>query len=129
MGWQPWGNVPGIAGLNGYVEFLPEQGQLFLESSNLTATAEGLYTHPLSFNELNGYVSWERQTDGWQVMAPNFLLAADNLMVSSDLNLWLADYEHDSLIDLLVKTELPDVAALEHYYPTQAMPEPVVEWC
>jgi len=128
VGFEPVGNVPGVAGLTGNVRMDEDGGRVQLASSHVVTDWPSIFRAPLPATELRGALSWQHQPEGWRILSEELLLATDDLRSRAQLELKLPADGSSPLIDLQLAVEDADIAAASRYLPARRMPAKVVDW-
>ncbi len=111
LGWQPLNTLPGMAGVDGDIEFDQKGGSLDIEdNSGTTLTLPHVFAEPLHLNRLNADVRWTRSGDNVDVRLKKVELTnADLDATISGRYQWLPAQSRTGLIDLTAS--IPAVAA------------------
>ena len=107
-----WKGVPGVTGVNGYLEMSPTDGFFELETKAFALDFPLAYRQPLSFNSGNGKISWEITEDRVYVESGLLHLAADHGPVIALLDLDLPKkVDSDLPPEMTLTIGLTDTAA------------------
>ena len=111
---NPYKNFPGIKNLTGFVDIKKRGGLIKSVSKNLTIIKKDIFREPLTFSQFSGLIEWK-----------NNLFKLSNIVIkNNDINSIVnGSYKYinkqDSIVDLLIKMPLVDLASLKKYYPLQ----------
>ena len=119
---NPYKNFPGIKNITGVVDIKKGSGTIKSVSKNLTIIKKDIFRQPITFTQFSGLIEWK-----------NTLFNFNNVVIkNNDINSIVnGSYKYidqqDSIVDLLIKMPLVDLASLKKYYPLQ-LGEKTLHW-
>jgi len=119
---NPYKNFPGIKNITGVVDIKKGSGTIKSVSKNLTIIKKDIFRQPITFTQFSGLIEWK-----------NNLFNLNNIVIkNNDINSIVdGSYKYidqqDSIVDLLIKMPLVDLASLKKYYPLQ-LGEKTLHW-
>lgn len=124
----PSGPIPGIAGLDAFIDGGPETGHGLLAANDLTLDIPDLFRAPLAATRLAGAIRWGRDAQGQMVIeAPKLLAENADIATLSQLTLRLPSAGGPE-IALRTHFRNAEVAAIPHYLPVGIMNPKLVRW-
>lgn len=114
----------GITGITGTLSLRPQQGSFQLENSQFTLTAPKLYRLPLSLNQMNGLLTWQRQHEQWQLYTDEISGLEHGMQVKISGSV---DLPEQTVPQLHLRAELRNgkLARVHQYLPEQRLPDTV----
>jgi uncharacterized protein (TIGR02099 family) len=126
---QPWGDIPGIAGLPLKFQADQDQGSIDLDSGPTSVGFTELFRDPILLNRLQGRVYWQRLASGWQISTKELSAENDDIHTKTRLLLTIPDSEEESVfMDLQTDYRDGDGSTTSRYLPVSIMPKDVVSW-
>lgn len=125
---NPWQEYPAVANLQGKFNWNGKQGDLTLDSHEMTVVIKQVFAAPLSLSRLLADVIWQQDATGnWIVTAKNTQLATDDATVNANVALTIPAQDSPS-IDLTADFSLKDAAHVVRYLPLMIFDKELVEW-
>lgn len=124
----PSGAIPGVAGLDAFVDGGPAAGHGLLAANDLTLDMPDLFRAPLAASRLAGTIRWGRDAQGQMVIeAPRLLAENADIATLSQLTLRLPTAGGPE-IALRTHFRNAEVAAIPRYLPVGIMNPRLVRW-
>jgi uncharacterized protein (TIGR02099 family) len=120
--------TPYLAGLDGVISGSAQTGTLRIDSRDVDISDSRLFRNILAVSELQGELSWQRDTDALRITTERLALVNPHMALLGDFRLTLpADgvYKH---LDLNIVVESADVGGISHYLPAKVMSANGVAW-
>lgn len=127
LGWSPWGRVPGIHALDGWVWADQDGGRLAIERAAGEFEQPRLFRAPLPIDAAHGSVQWRRESGGWRVAAPQLAVRTPDADAQLGMRLTLPRAEAPFL-DLQVSLSEARATAVRRYLPAGIMSPALVGW-
>lgn len=123
-----WEKLPGIKNFSGYLHITPESGFVDVASVDTVLDFNKLFLAPLFLKQLEGDISWEKQSDGWLIKAKNIL--ADTVDVHTNTNgaLWLPNDKSSPTISLLTGYKIDSAQNIAYYLPLTILQPELIKW-
>lgn len=128
VGFEPYGKLPGVAGLSGKLRTDPKGGRIELDSRDLRISFPTLFRDPLEFDAARGLVVWSRGADGLTVIGDGMTAENRDLGIDAGFRLRLPAGEETGRIDVQATASNVDLAAKSRYLPVGIMSDKVVGW-
>jgi len=125
----PYGDFPGIQGLNGHLSLSRSTGSLQLDSNKITVSLPKIFRAPLVAQRAGGDIKWEKTKDGWQVIGDNLRVVSEDgrgngkLIVRVPLDQSISPY-----VRLRVDFQEGNGARAARYFPAYHLPARTLAW-
>lgn len=123
-----WKKLPGVANLLGSIAWDGKQGTLKLNSRQAKITLSSLFSKPLPFNQLSGYLTWNKdEKNNWILNAKNIFIVNPDARIQATATLNLPA-NASPLINLSSTFSVSNVANIPNYVPAKVMDPELVAW-
>jgi uncharacterized protein (TIGR02099 family) len=124
---RPWGNLPGLRGVDGSIDLSGAGGVLTLDASDVEAEFPDLFRAPLALSHIDGELTWYRSDDGWHLELPSFRAANADIRTHGRVRVDLPA-DGKTFLDLMVAFEDGDASTVPKYLPVGIMKDRLVSW-
>lgn len=128
LSFLPFQHFPGVTHLSGRWEWNGKTGNVQLASHDLNFTLHSIFTESLSFDEVIGHVSIERDRSGfWSFQSSDMIANNTDINTKAAIQMTFPT-QHSPTVDLKATFTLAHVAHVVHYLPTGILDHNLVTW-
>lgn len=121
--------LPGLDGINGYVSYQDDAGQLYLSAASSTFDAPQWFRDSLEFDELKVDAGWMHLDKALLFDFTNIVISNSDLSVKGDAFVRAPiDKALSPYIDLALSLERADVSQRSRYLPAKIMRPKALKW-
>jgi uncharacterized protein (TIGR02099 family) len=120
--------IPMIKNLNADFRITQNTGELTVQGEGLLIDFDNLFKHPLIFSHYAGNLTWQKNTDAWQIQAQDVLLATQDASVRADMQLALPNNGSSPYINLLANFYQQGIGQLYQYMPVGIINASLDKW-
>jgi len=121
-GWRADGAAPGLTGLSGRVEWLPDGGVADLQLKSAALQWPAQFSEALPLDEAQARLAWRRSAGGWELRSNRFTLRNADARASGLFTLALPADGASPRLSLLGLIEQGRAAATPRYLPAGTSP-------
>ena len=126
LGVESQERIPGVAGLDGWIELSESGGEAVVESRNVLLDYPQAFVNTLSANYLSGVLTWSSEDGVLDIHSESLHVGNEDIEIQGGGNLVFgSEAPH---IDVKLSYGHGNGAKLEHYLPKKIMPEKVHKW-
>jgi uncharacterized protein YhdP len=121
----PKGQIPGIRGLSGQLDFKPNQGILaFNQTTLVTLNLPNLYSQPILLDQIKGQIHWQRNQQQWRLTTQNFQMTdkSTNITLRVEAQAEIPSNKGIPKSQLLVTLPNSQLSQWQTYLPEQRFP-------
>jgi len=115
-----------IKGLSGHLQMTNQQGHIDLKPAEITVTWPPWYSHPLTVNQLQGKINWERLKHQWQFSTPKLQATAQQMQILASGRLNLSEGRSPDS-HLTIEFHNGQLAQVPYYIPDRRLPK-LAKW-
>ena len=117
-------SIPSVSNLSGNLVSTPKQGNLTLNTSNLSLEISDFLSAPqIQLDVAKGDLSWSKQKGGWLINAKNMQLSNPDITTNFDLSYLLAGPKQADQMTLDMEIVKAKIAKVHRYLPASFNPE------
>lgn len=129
LGLQPVGEVPGMRGLAGWLQFSPARGLLYLDTRRAELSLPQVFREPLAIDVLRGGLRWIRQGGVLHVDTGSLQLTNADADTRTQLALRIPErHPEEATLDLLTSLRNGNVANAWRYVPWSSAGDETLAW-
>lgn len=129
LGLQPVGEVPGVRGLAGWLQFSPDRGLVYLDTRRAELSLPRVFHEPLAMDVLRGGLRWVHQDGVLHVDSGSIQLTNADADTRTQLALRIPDqHPEDATLELLARLRNGSVANAWRYVPWSTAGDGTVSW-
>jgi uncharacterized protein YhdP len=128
FGFLPWKKIPGIKGLNAYLQVTPTSGNLIARSKDLELDFMKLFKAPLHFDDLNSQLSWQRKDAETLIQVSKFEASNADASVNGQMAFLMPANNMSPEISLLAHAKIEQPSRMGYYLPLPFVGSELVQW-
>jgi uncharacterized protein (TIGR02099 family) len=128
LGLRPWGDVPGIAGVDARLAAGHDGGVAELAAEGVLLDPAALFRDPLVFSSLKGVVYWQRRGADWFVGSDALRAGNDHLAAGARFTLQLPADASEAALDLHAEVHDADPRYVPLYLPSGVLSPDAMAW-
>lgn len=127
LAFNAWQSLPMMNHLTGAFNWNGKQGDLTLKSHQAMIELNTLFEKPLSWDELNGNITFQSMNNAWVISGKNINLINKDL--STEINFATTLPENASpYVDLTADFSMNDITPITQYLPVKKLEPPLLHW-